>query len=141
MELEQCNNNLLSSNKIAKSKKNTVNTDTKDLNKKSFEIVLHEEVQGKKFSISKESNIQSYMTKRELTPEDPVTAAVSKLANGFGVSKDFMLAILKSLNISPQDLLDPTKEALIRQKLEYYFGISEKKKKLLDELMRVIPHK
>ena len=80
MELEQCNNDLLSSSNIAKSKRNTANTDTKDLN-------------------------------------------------------------IKSLKISPQDLLDPTKEAWIRQKLENYFGIGEKKRKLLDELMGVIPHK
>lgn len=75
--------------------------------------------------------------KNQILQDNSVDKAVEKLALSFGIGKTFMYAILQSLNIKPEDLLDETKSKLIEKKLQMYFGIDKKKEEALNDLMSI----
>lgn len=58
-----------------------------------------------------------------------VKAAVKRIAGFLGVSEGFLLMVLDSLGIQPEDLIDQARAGEIARKLSEYFGFDEEKKK------------
>jgi ribosomal protein S13 len=62
--------------------------------------------------------------------------AVERLAAFFGIGKELMKAVLKSLHINPEDLVDPSQKDEIIKYLIKKFGLAKDRAEALSELIK-----
>jgi hypothetical protein len=62
--------------------------------------------------------------------------AVKRLAGYFGIPVSFLLVVMESLGIKPEDLLDSSKLHEITEKLAEHFGLDEEEKEELYERLK-----
>ncbi|NMM62473.1 hypothetical protein HBE96_07170 [Clostridium sp. P21] len=137
--MENCTNVLSTNNSINKNK--TSNT-TKKLNEKSFGNIFNRIITNKINNSTKSnltavstSSIEDINEKLEAEMEQKADAAVERLAGFFGIGKTLMKAILKSMKISPTELLDPSRKKDIIKTLTKKFGLGKDRTEALTSLI------
>ena len=128
-------------------KSKTANTARK-LNEESFEMALNKILSNKEINLSKSPLVKSSSSDAPKTLEAieeerasrmklqmKIDEAMDRLGSFFGFGKTIMEGILKSLKISPEDLLDPAKREYIVKLLARKLGLAKDKEEALDELI------
>ncbi len=150
MEIENCDNNLLLNKEIGKKKKSVGNNILEDSNKKSFGNMLNEMVKGEKKQLrsitdkignNKVGCEKGFIEIKEDTTisgrvsQDRIDGVMSRLAGFFRIGVNLMTAMLQSLGINPEDLVDESKRDNIIEKLAEHFGLNKDKQEELYKLL------